>query len=389
MKTIIYQKKEEVNNRNRFFKFISTTKTFKKQDVATALKLSFPTASKFTDEFLTLGIIKKGELENGAGKKKALAFSYNPNSYFSVGIKLEVNRISFIIINLNGEILKKNEIQKDFFDKKGITEYIFFQLNLFLKDFKDVDKIKGLGISLPGIVNNKSKIFEIGTNFKIFSESFQELEERTGFPVYLVNEANAGAIGEYILGNFKTNNLAFISIDTGIGCGIIINGNLYLGNNFKAGEFGHFSVEINGKQCTCGNRGCLERYCSITALVKEFELVFNRKNLDLFDIFSESLHETDEGKNILNNYFNYLGNSIRSLQLLFDFDKIIIGGQITNFHQQINLKKSLEDIIFNNIFLNYKNLIEISKQSDTSNILGAAFLPFKEFYSDIFENLFE
>lgn len=376
---MFYQKKEKIKNKQKIFKYISSNREFNKQDIANTLNFSFPTVTKFIDEFLVLGIIEEiGSLEGKSGRK-SLTYKFNPNSLFSIGIKLEVNRITFILINLNGQEIRKYDIFNNFFNNSNFVNYIVTELKKFLSNFNHLDKIRGIGISLPGIVNDITKQFEIGTNFQLFSKDMKFIENEMKLPVFLINEANAGVFAEYILSNYSYNNLGYISIDTGVGSGLILNGKLYFGSHSQAGEIGHISIIPNGKPCTCGNSGCLERYCSNTSLIESFESKFKLENLKLSDIFSLKLHLTKEGKKIIDMYILYLASSIRTLQLIFDLDKIIIGGEICYFKDEFEFEEKLNLNILNNIFFKNSELLEFSKYGDLSNLFGAALLPFKDF----------
>lgn len=378
MNNLIYQKKEKFKNINKAYSYITVNNEFTKKDLSNSLNISFPTATKIINIFLEKEIIVDSGFSTENTKRKALLYKYNPNSFYSIGIKVELHSISFILINLSGIEIKKTIIIKEFFNNENFVEYIKEQLKIFLLNFKYKDKIIGIGISLSGIVNNEKKIFEIGTNFNIFAKSFDILEETFKLPVYLINEANAGAIGEFLLNENKSyNNLAFISIESGIGAGILLNGNIYSGSTSKAGEFGHFTVEINGKHCNCGNKGCLESYCSNEALTEVFKKKFQLDKLSFVEIFSNKLYETNMGKEILDKYTTYLASSIRSLLFLLDLDKIIIGGLISNY--SFIIEKDLKRKIFNNIFFKDSSILEFSHYGDFSNLIGAAFLPFNSF----------
>ncbi|MEG0137278.1 MAG: ROK family protein [Cetobacterium sp.] len=376
---MFYQKKEKLKNKNKIFKFISSHKEFNKQSITEALDFSFPTVTKFIDEFLKLGIINEIGFIEGKSGRKSLTYRFNPNNLLSVGIKVEVDRISLILINLNGQEIKKSEIYNNFFNDVNFVNFIVTELKKFLYNFSDYKKIRGIGISLPGIVNDITKQFEIGTNFQLFSKDMKFIEDEMQLPVYLINEANAGVFAEYILSNYIHDNLAYISIDTGVGAGIIINGKLYQGSHSQAGEIGHISVIPNGKKCSCGNFGCLERYCSNTSLVESFKNEFKLESLKLYEIFSLKLHETEQGKEILNTYISYLASAIRTFQLIFDLNKIIVGGEICYFTDEFNFKERLKAEVFNNVFCKDDTILEFSKYGDLSNLFGAALLPFKEF----------
>ena len=383
MKDVIYQKKEKMKNINRVYQFISQNKFFTKKEIADSLDISFPTVAKIINLLLDKKIvIDKGYSDNNI-KRKASLYEYNPNSFYSIGIKIELSSVSFILINLNGDEIKKTVIIKNFFNDENFVFYIMEELKLFLKNFPYQNLITGIGISLSGIVDNKSKILKIGTNFNLFEKNMEIIENTFSLPIYLINEANAGAVGEFFLNRtLKEQNIVFISIDSGVGAGIVIDGNLYKGHSSKAGEFGHFTVENHGKKCNCGNEGCLEMYCSNRALVKAFEKEFNLSNLSFIEIFSKNLADTEKGKEILEKYTDYLASGIRNLLFLLDLDRVIIGGLISNYSHYI--KDPLEKKVFNNIFFEDKSILEFSKYGDFSNLIGAAFLPFNDLFIHLF-----
>ncbi|WP_300372874.1 ROK family protein [Fusobacterium sp.] len=382
MEDLIYQKKEKIRNINRVYWFISQNKFFTKKEISDSLGISFPTVTKIINLLAEKQIIiEKGYSENNT-KRKAILYEYNPNSFYSIGIKLEVSSLSFILINLNGDEIKKTVIVKDFFNDENFVLYIIEELKSFLKGFQFKDLITGIGISVSGIVDNKNKILKIGTNFHLFEKDMKEIKNSFQLPIYLMNEANAGAIGEFFLNKtLNSQNIAFISIESGVGAGIVLDENLYKGHSSKAGEFGHFTVENNGRKCNCGNSGCLEMYCSNRALIKEFEEKFNLSNLSFVEIFSKGLADTEKGKEIFEKYTDYLALGIRNILFLLDLDKVIIGGLIANYNKYI--EKSLKQKVFNNIFFKEENILEFSKYGDFSNLIGAAFLPF----NDLFINL--
>lgn len=382
MKKTTYQKQEKIKNINKVYKFITQNNYFTKKDISESLNLSFPTVTKIINILLEKKIVLDKGLSKYSIKRKATLYEYNPNSFYSVGIKLELSSISFVLINLSGEQIKKIIIEKNFFNYKNIVGYIIEKLKLFIEGFEYKNLIVGIGISIPGIVDNRNKILKIGTNFNLFNENLKIIENSFNLPVHIINEANAGVLGEFFLNKRIGNkNIAFISIDSGIGAGIIIDEILYRGDTCRAGEIGHFTVKYNGRKCNCGNEGCLEMYCSNRALAKDFKETFKMDNLEFIEIFSKKLIETQQGKEILNKYIEYLACAIRNFLFLLDVDKIIIGGLIANYREYI--EKPLEKKIFNNALLKNKETLEFSSYGDESNLIGAAFLPFNDLFINI------
>ena len=382
MEDLIYQKKEKIRNINRVYWFISQNKFFTKKEISDSLGISFPTVTKIINLLVEKKIIIEKGYSDSNTKRKAILYEYNPNSFYSIGIKLEVSSLSFILINLNGDEIKKTVIIKDFFNDENFVFYIIEELKSFLKGFQFKELITGIGISVSGIVDNKDKILKIGTNFHLFEKDMNAIKDSFELPIYLINEANAGAIGEFFLNKtLSSQNIAFISIDSGVGAGIVLDENLYKGHSSKAGEFGHFTVENNGRKCNCGNSGCLEMYCSNRALIKEFQEKFNLSNLSFVEIFSKGLADTENGKEILERYTDYLAAGIRNILFLLDLDKVIIGGLIANYSKYI--EKNLKKKVFNNIFFKDETILEFSKHGDFSNLIGAAFLPFNNLFVNL------
>lgn len=382
MKKLIYQKKEKRKNINKVYRFISQNKFFTKKEISDSLNLSFPTVTKIINLLLEKKIVREKGFSKYSIKRKATLYEYNPNSFYSIGIKLELSALSFIIVNLGGEEIKKIVIKKDFFDCKNISDFIIENLKIFIKDFKHKNLLVGIGISIPGIVDSTNTILKIGTNFNIFNKNLKVIEKAFDLPVHIINEANAGVIGEFFLNkSIDKKNIAFISIDSGIGAGIIIDDSLYSGSSSQAGEIGHLTVEGHGRKCICGNEGCLEMYCSNRALVNDFKNKLHIEKLEFSEIFTKKLIMTAEGKEILDKYTDYLSYAIKTLLLLLDLDKIIIGGLIANYQEYIIF--NLEKKVFNNNLLKNREIVEFSIYGDYSNLIGAAFLPFNSIFMNI------
>jgi glucokinase len=130
------------------------------------------------------------------------------------------------------------------------------------------EEIKCIGLGVPGTANLKTGQIEYANNLPFCQgELRKELKEKTGINVYFDNDANAAAWGEYLLSEDKPESFVMVTLGTGVGCGIVLNGKLFRGVNYAAGEIGHMIVKHNGKPCPCGRRGCLELYASAQALV--------------------------------------------------------------------------------------------------------------------------
>jgi glucokinase len=132
------------------------------------------------------------------------------------------------------------------------------------------DQIESVGVGIPGIANPKTGEIDRCPNMGWFHVPFrEEFRKHLSIPLFIENDANVAALAESVAGvSAGTSSSVFVTIGTGIGSGIIINGKIWSGSHGVGGELGHTIFELNGVPCTCGNRGCLERYCSATALIR-------------------------------------------------------------------------------------------------------------------------
>ena len=202
--------------------------------------------------------------------------------------------------------------------------------------------ISGVGIGTPGIIRD-GKVNAVNIPFKDLDLN-AAVEKRLNVPVKVSNDANCAALGEAICGSGNAaRNLIMVSLGTGIGGGIIINNKIYEGKG-SAGEIGHFSIDMNGRECPCGMKGCFEQYASAAALVSSAEKAA-AQNVDsvLYRLYSDNKNKLngklffkavadgcDVAKSVLDKYIKYLSVGLSGIISIFDPDMIVLSGGITN-----------------------------------------------------------
>ena len=215
----------------------------------------------------------------------------------------------------------------------------------YISTFGLEDKIVGIGIGCPGTLDVENGVVEYSNNLGWNNRPIAALmNEVLPYPVRLTNDANAAALGEAKYGaGEEYNNIIMLTLGTGVGGGIIIDGKLYEGNLGKGGELGHTVVQVDGEQCTCGRKGCLEAYASATALMRETKkamlnneqsLMWNIcPNIDMVGgkVPFEAAKQGDEAAiEVLNNYIKYLGEGILNYCNIFRPEAIVLSGGIAN-----------------------------------------------------------
>ena len=194
-------------------------------------------------------------------------------SKYTIGIDLGGTTMTAGLVNENYEIVAKTtwatRLPRPAEDlEKAMADLCRTVAKENKVDFADIQYV---GIGTPGSVNFKTGFVGFNTNFGYYDWNLgPDMEKMLGCKVYVENDANAAAYGEYIAGGAKGyNDAVVITLGTGIGSGIILGGKILRGFNFAAGEMGHNVIVKDGIQCTCGRKGCWERYASASALTRE------------------------------------------------------------------------------------------------------------------------
>ncbi|OCN01939.1 glucokinase [Clostridium sp. W14A] len=272
-----------------------------------------------------------------------------------------------------------------------ITEQLALTALEALKNARlTLNDIPYVGIGTPGTVNRESGVVEYSNN--LFFENLELkklLSERLNRDVILENDANAAAFGEYRAGALKgANNALAITLGTGVGSGIIIDGKIYAGSNFAGGEIGHTVIVANGRPCTCGRKGCWESYASATGLIAMtreamqkdresllWKLAGTLENVDGRTAFEGMRAGDPTGKEVVDEYIFYLACGLANCINIFQPDILCIGGGISNEGESlmVPLRKAVAD---ENYARNaqHQTLICRAQLGNDAGILGAALL---------------
>ena len=206
--------------------------------------------------------------------------------------------------------------------------------------------IKGVGIGSPGLVNPETGQVKHVANIQTLNDFYlaPAIKKLIGIPVFIDNDANAMTLGEFYYGAAKGyNNIIAMTVGTGIGGGLIINGQLYRGSTFSAGELGHITIETNGILCKCGNYGCVERYVGREGIVNRFTTYVKQKKmkssinnfLDSGKITPKAISSAARAgdklsKLVMKETGTYLGIALASYVNILNPEIIVIGGGIAN-----------------------------------------------------------
>lgn len=252
---------------------------------------------------------------------------------YAIGIDLGGTMIKYAIVSSDGEIIYQSSTLTPL-DKgvNGIVDAFIVAAKAAIDEASQRGvEISGIGIGTPGIVSKDGRTVVGG------AENLPEwhnlpladsLEASLGLPVAIMNDANAMALGESIFGAARNvSDAVFVTVGTGIGGAVMIDGSLWRGYNGRGMELGHISVDAGERTCACGGKGCLEMYASTSALVKRFkELTGN----DADGRIIVSLYNSGDEKAIqaMTEHWRYLGRGITSFINIFSPQMVVVGGGI-------------------------------------------------------------
>lgn len=341
---IINQESMRARNKSLILEYIQKSGPVTKAEIATTLGLSSTTVATFINELnAEAKIIHCGTAKSTGGRKSAL-YQLNPDACFFLGIDLQVERIIGILMNFCGETILSREYHLENKDEWSVSETINNLVTTLARQKKiPLSKITGIGIGVPGIVNSTG-IIELAPNLGWKNVNLKELLP-IDVPILIENEANAALWGEKSFGAARrTINTVYVSVGMGIGCGLLLNGRLYIGHTSHAGEFGHMTIEPDdGLPCRCGNYGCWEAYASNNATLKLYAQK-SGQTLSSYEDFIALVRFGDPlALAILECTAKYLGIGIANIVNSINPEMVIIGGKITEL-QDIVAKPLLKQI---------------------------------------------
>ena len=258
---------------------------------------------------------------------------------YAVGIDLGGTFVKYALVSESGEISFDGKLPVGgTATRKDILDTIQESIQLVVDNASEKGLLlKGIGIGSPGVIDNGvvlggAENLDGWVNIdlrSIFSDKF-------GMPVFVDNDANVMGLGEVDFGAARNcTDVIFITVGTGIGGAMVINGQLYGGYKNRGGELGHITIQHDGIECSCGGRGCLEVYASTSALIQQYADKTGKdvNNIDGYYIVQKFKDNEPEAIICLKDHTDYLGHGIAGFINIFAPQKVVIGGGISEAGQ--------------------------------------------------------
>ena len=310
-----------------------------------------------------------------------------------IGIDLGGTNIAVGLVKDNGDIvLKKSAPTKKERDWREIVRDMAYLTGQIIEEAGySVEDIKGVGIGSPGSIDNENGVVVYANNIKFENAPVaEEFRKYINLPVNLENDANAAAYGEYIKCGNNAKSFVFVTLGTGVGGGIVLDGRIYRGFNGAGAEIGHTVICNDGNQCTCGRLGCWEAYASVTALIEQTKRKMEECSESKMHDFAEKYGEVNgrvafdaaklgdkAAKDVCEQYICYIGEGLVNIINIFQPEKLVIGGGISKEGDGllVPLREFAEKHDYNKYMK--KTEIEIARLYNDAGIIGAAMAAIK------------
>ena len=310
---------------------------------------------------------------------------------YYIGIDLGGTNIAVGIVTKEGEVLKKTSVPAR---AERPFDQIFADMAACIRQLLGETGIKeteiaSIGIGTPGCIDTEKGVLVFAGNFKYGKNVNyrEEMAKHFDIPVYIGNDANVAALAEVRAGAAKgVKNAIMITLGTGVGGGIIIDGNIFEGAYSAAGELGHIVLVSNGEPCSCGRKGCWEAYASVTALVRQTkaamkahpESIMNKTPLDQVSgrtAFDAAKKGDAAALKVVDQYQEYITEGLADMINIFSPEIIVVGGGISKEGDYLldPVREKIKSRVFGIGLLPERKIVP-AKLGNDAGLIGAALL---------------
>ncbi|WP_236013319.1 ROK family transcriptional regulator [Paenibacillus glycanilyticus] len=349
----------------------------KRQQVCTRAELTQEsglnqsTITNIINELINWGLVVETGVIEGKKGRRSIGIRLNNEPFKVVGIRLSRKSITVALYDLGGKEYGSKQVpirnlegsDTAFAKMKGLIAEI-------IEPCKET--VKAIGIATPGPLFRSEGRIALMTEFPGWEKiNIQdELNQEFGLPVYIEHDAKAGALAHWWFSEPHRDHgvMVYVAAGQGVGAGIVMDGKVYRGTLGMAGEIGHMSIDYNGPLCECGHKGCLELYCSTTALLKKL----NQEHSSLPSVWKSVQQDEPATVEAVRSASWFLGFGLVNIINTFNPDRIIIGDELSNAGELV--LRTIREVIDSNALpvVSSRVTLELASPAVDDILVGAA-----------------
>jgi predicted NBD/HSP70 family sugar kinase len=313
------------NNRSTVYKLLMNDGALSRQEIVARTGLSLPTVVGNLTDLENEGLLGvTDETGRHTGGRPTRKYSFQKNARAAIGLDISRDYVVAVVVNLAGEVVGKLrshirfERSDEYYRRLGaIVRRLVRKGGLRKKD------ILGVGIGVPGLVTPDKQTVFYGEILKFTGATCAEFAQYLPYNAAMFNDASAAGFGEFWIRGRKPGNACYISLSNNIGGAVMIDNNIVSGRHFHSGEVGHMKIHPDGRECYCGQKGCVDPYLAATTLSR-------LANEDLAGFFRLAASKEAKASEAWDAYLDDLALTVNNVQELFDCT-VILGGYVSRY----------------------------------------------------------
>jgi N-acetylglucosamine repressor len=358
----------KINNTRNILNYIYEQKRATPQMIHNVTLLSRPTVAQILKELQEEGLIFQSGLAHSTGGRKANLYEFNPSKKITIGLELLADHYELVAVDLYAEILKFEKITFPFSFSAAYFDEVCAYVNRFIDSLNiDAAQVLGVGIALQALISPNGKHIIYGKILNCTGMDIKEFSSRIPYPCTFNHDAESNANVELWM-NPLLKNAIYFNVRSDLSGAIIIDRKFFKGGEYKSGVFEHMTIVPGGAPCYCGKTGCVNSYCSLSALLKPQE--------DIQQFFFLLRKGTESYKKRWDKYLEYLAMAVDNLHMAINCN-IILGGSLSRYLNYDDIVKLHESVNKRTAFPATEQYISISTCTNIPLCIGAA-LPFIE-----------
>ena len=365
-----------VSVRSRIYRTLYDKQDFySRQSLAQSCGVSMPTLYQNLNELMEAGLVCYSGEERSTGGRRAQGLDIVADARVSVGISVTEHHLRLVAADLRLQELAYKAVSFDTAARLNDgAEDLAGELERFLDEFGiDRAKLLGVGVTIPALMSSDSTHIQFAPTLGLRDVPVAGLLGKIPYPLYVDNDGSASGHAECFVRR-EQRDMAYLSLEYGVGGAVLIGGKLHRGGKGHSGEFGHICVEPGGLHCNCGKQGCLEAYCSPLRVEKTLGV-----SLEAF--FRGVEEHIPEYEALLYDMLRHLATAINAIHLTLDCD-VILGGFFSEYLQPY-LPVLRRYVLAGNPFEENAEFVQLSSLRRHITPLGAALFFIREFVAGV------
>ncbi|SMQ85042.1 Sugar kinase of the NBD/HSP70 family, may contain an N-terminal HTH domain [Bacillus sp. OV166] len=361
-------------NYSSIYHLIYQYEKLSKQEVANQLHLSLPTVTQNLVRLEKEKLIEKsGQFESSVGRRAA-AYAICPQARISIGVEIQKGTVQILAIDLRGHAFQQERLAMEYSNEDGYYKEVSQAVQSFISslDVKE-EQVLGIGFAVQGLTSNDGKKITYGKILISTGLDIEVFAQYLPYPCMFLHDAKCAATTELWVRN-DIGDAVYLSIGPHLGGAIIIDGQIYMGKEGHSGTIEHMTINPDGPSCYCGNKGCMETYSSVNALLEEDE------SLDFF--FQQVRSRIPSYVERWNYFLDNLAFSINNIHLVLNRE-FIIGGHISPYLKEEDIEILHEKVNKKTAFPSNEPFIHISRSPANGVPIGAAIPFIQSFLNEI------